>query len=71
MMNDDNGELPSNDVHEVIVDVHQEFFRFLTRRLGSVDEAGYLESAVPKTRLVSTSDAGDSLVRLAVLYPWL
>jgi len=39
MMDDYNRALPSNEVHEVIVDVHQDFLHFLTRRLGCEDEA--------------------------------
>lgn len=39
MMGDYNRTLSSNEVHDVIVDVYQEFLFFFTRRLGCEDEA--------------------------------
>mgnify|MGYP003639671100 FL=1 len=38
-MDDNDSLLPSNNAHEVMVDVYQDSRRFLTRRLGDEDEA--------------------------------
>lgn len=39
MTNEDDRELSGSDAREAIADVHQDFLRFLTRRLGNEDEA--------------------------------
>jgi RNA polymerase sigma-70 factor (ECF subfamily) len=39
MTDNKDSESPSNAVHAVMVEIHQDFLRFLTRRLGNEDEA--------------------------------
>lgn len=39
MTDNKDSEAPSDAVHAVMVEIHQDFLRFLTRRLGNEDEA--------------------------------
>ena len=39
MTDNQDSETPSGAVHAVMVEIHQDFLRFLTRRLGNEDEA--------------------------------
>ena len=44
MTDNKDSESPSDAVHAVMVEIHQDFLRFLTRRLGNEDEAADVSS---------------------------